>query len=86
METKKKQLRNNILESLIRLYIGKNDELKGYEVIDHKTKDNNGNLVVYATLQQIGSSNEKVIIIDLKMLKSLVVDAVMACFLLKCYF
>lgn len=77
METQKKQLRDDVLKSLIRLYLCKNDELKGYEVIEHKTKDNNGNLVVDATLKQIGSSNDlRVIILDLNMLKSLLVDAV----------
>ena len=77
METQKKQLRDDLLKNLIRLYIHENDELKGYEVIEHKTKDNNGNLMVYATLKLIGSSNElKVIMLDLKMLKSLLVDVV----------
>ncbi|WQV31544.1 hypothetical protein KVK17_00620 [Helicobacter pylori] len=58
METQKKQLRDNILKILIMLYTHENDELKGYEVIEHKTKDNNGSLMVVATLKRIGSSND----------------------------
>ncbi|WP_367689226.1 hypothetical protein [Helicobacter pylori] len=46
-------------------------------MIEHETKDNNGNLMVTATLKRIGSSNDlKVIMLDLKMLKSLLVDVV----------
>ncbi|GAA8617839.1 hypothetical protein HpDR69_13300 [Helicobacter pylori] len=77
MTTQKKQLRYDILKSLIGLYIQENDGLKGYEVIEHETKYNNGNLVVNATLKQTGSSDDlKVIMLDLKMLKSLLVDVV----------
>ncbi|RKV56831.1 hypothetical protein [Helicobacter pylori] len=77
MQTQKKQLRDNVLKSLIMLYIGTNDELKEYELIGYKTKDNNGSLMVNATLKKIGSSNDlKLIALDLKMLKSLLVDVV----------
>lgn len=77
MATKKKRLRDNVLKSLIMLYIYENDELKGYEVIEHKTRDNNGNLIVTATLKHIGSSNElKDITLDIKMLKSLLMNVV----------
>ncbi|MFP6067141.1 hypothetical protein ACLF9N_03825 [Helicobacter pylori] len=77
MEKQKKQLRNNILKSLIMFYACENDELKGYEVIEHKTQDNNGEFVVIATLKKTGSSNHsKVIKLDLKMLKSLLINLV----------
>lgn len=77
METQKKQLRDNVLKSLIMLYIHENDDLKGHAVIEHKTKDNNGELVVYATLKKIGSSNDlKAIRLDLKILKSLLINVV----------
>ena len=77
METQKKQLRDNVLKSLIMLYIHENNELKGYEVIEHKAQDNNGNLMVTASLKRIGSSNElKSIKLDLKMLKLLLIDVV----------
>ncbi|WQX36787.1 hypothetical protein KVK13_02570 [Helicobacter pylori] len=60
-----------------KFYIHENDELKGYEVIEHKTQNNNGDLMVMATLKKIGSSNDlKAIMLDLKMLKSLLVDVV----------
>lgn len=77
MGTKKKQLRDNVLKSLIRLYTNEHDELKGYELLEYKTQGKNGTLMVYATLKRIGSSNDlKAIILDLKMLKSLLIDVV----------
>ena len=77
METKKKQLRDNVLKSLIMFYACQNDELNGYKVIEHKTKDNNGAIMVEATLEYIGSTNNlKAITLDLKMLKSLLIDVV----------
>lgn len=77
MGTQKKQLRDNILQSLIMLYTQEHDELKGYELLEYKAQDNNGNLIVTASLKKIGSSNDlKTIILDLKMLKSLLIDVV----------
>ena len=77
METQKKQLRDKVLKSLIMLYACENDELKGYEVIEHETQDKNGNIIVTANLKRIGNSNElKGITLDLKMLKSLLIDVV----------
>ncbi len=58
METQKKQLRDNILKSLIMLYACENDELKGHQVIEYKTQDNNGNIMVTATLKRIGSKSD----------------------------
>ncbi|PUD30703.1 hypothetical protein C2S26_03765 [Helicobacter pylori] len=44
-------------------------------MIEYETKDNNGNLMIDATSKCIGSSNgSKVIMLDLKMLKSLLAD------------
>ncbi|KHL78182.1 hypothetical protein [Helicobacter pylori] len=54
MEAKKKQLRDNVLKSLIMLYIHEHDELKGYEVIEHKTQDNNGNLIKSGAMVSMG--------------------------------
>ena len=77
MEAKKKQLRDKVLKSLIRLYACGDKALKGYEVIEYKIQDNNSNLMVSATLKRIGSSNDlKFIMLDLKMLKSLLMDVV----------
>lgn len=77
MEAQKKQLRDNVLKSLIMLYINKNEALKGYEVIENKTQDNNGRLMVTASLKRTGISNDlKTINLDLKMLKSLLISAV----------
>ncbi|OPG62068.1 hypothetical protein BGL87_06655 [Helicobacter pylori] len=77
METQKKQLRDNILKSLIVAHINENDELKGHEVIEYKIQDNNGNLMVNAILKRIGSINDlKTIALDLKMLKSLLINVV----------
>lgn len=77
MEKPKKQLRDNVLKSLIMLYISENEALKGHEVIEYKTQDDNGNIMVTATLKRIGSSKElKMITLDLKMLKSLLIDVV----------
>ncbi|WRA38656.1 hypothetical protein KVL00_04315 [Helicobacter pylori] len=54
METQKKQLRDNVLKSLIMLYANENDELKGYEVIEYKTQDNNGDLIKSGAMVSMG--------------------------------
>lgn len=77
MEARSKKLRDKVLKSLIMLYTHEHDQLKGYEVLEYKAKDNNGNISITATLKKIGSSNElKVITLDLKALKSLLIDVV----------
>lgn len=77
MEARSKKLRDNVLKSLIMLYAQEHDELKGYEVIEYKAKDNNGNISITAILKKIGSSSElKAITLDLKALKSLLIDMV----------
>lgn len=77
MEERSKELGDNVLKSLIMLYTHEHDELKGYELFEYKAKDNTGNLSITATLKKIDNSNElKAIILDLKMLKSLLIDVV----------
>ena len=59
------------------LYAHEHDELKGYEVLEYKIQDNTGNISITATLKKIGSNNElKAITLDLKMLKSLLINVV----------
>lgn len=59
------------------IYMHEHDELKGYEVLEYKTQNNTGNVSISATLEKIGSSNKlKVIRLDLKTLKSLLIDVV----------
>lgn len=77
MEARSKELRDNVLKSLIMLYTHEHDELKGYEVLEHKAQDNIGNISITAILKKIGSSNElKAITLDLNALKSLLIDVV----------
>lgn len=77
MEEKNKKLRDKALKSLIMLYAHEHDELKGYEVVEYKAKDNTGNISITAILKKIGSSNElKAVTLDLKALKSLLIDVV----------
>lgn len=75
MEARGKKLRDNVLKSLIMLYPHEHDQLKGYELIEYKAKDNTGNIRLAAILKNIGSSTElKAVTLDLKMLKSLLID------------
>ncbi|GHR68885.1 hypothetical protein VN0614_15340 [Helicobacter pylori] len=77
MEARSKKLRDNVLKNLIMLYTHEHDELKGYEVLEYKAKDNTGNIIITAILKKIGSSTElKAIKLDLKILKSLLIDVV----------
>ncbi|GAA7926981.1 hypothetical protein HpBT060_15160 [Helicobacter pylori] len=77
MKKKNRELRDNVLKSLIMLYAHGHEELKGYEVLEYTTKDNTGYIFVTAILKKIGSSGElKTIELDLKMLKSLLIDLV----------
>lgn len=77
MEARSKKLRDDVLKSLIMLYAHGHDELKGYELIEHKAQDNTGSIIVTAILKKIGSSSElKTITLDLKALKSLLIDVV----------
>ncbi|QQW70661.1 hypothetical protein [Helicobacter pylori] len=54
METQKKHLRDKVLKSLIMFYAYENDELKGYEVVEYKTQDNNGNLIKSGAMVSMG--------------------------------
>ena len=77
MGERSKELRDNVLKSLIMLYTHEHDGLKGYEVLEYKAQDNTGNISITAILKKIGSSNElKAITLDLKALKSLLIDVV----------
>lgn len=77
MEPRSKELRNNVLKSLIMLYKHEHDEIKGYELLDYTVKDKTGNISITATLKKISSSNElKAITLDLNVLKSLLIDVV----------
>lgn len=67
MKGKDKELKDEVLKSLIMLYTHEHDELKGYEVIEYKTQDNTGNIIITAILKKIGSSNElKAMTLDLR--------------------
>lgn len=77
MEARSKKLRDKVLKSLIMLYAHEHDQLKGYEVIEYKAQDSTGNISITAILKKIGSNTElKTITLDLKMLKSLLIDTV----------
>ena len=77
MEARSKELRDNVLKSLIMLYTHEHDELKGYELLEYKAQDNTGNISITAILKKIGSSNElKAVTLDLKALKSLLIDTI----------
>ncbi|GAA8543249.1 hypothetical protein HpBT274_16240 [Helicobacter pylori] len=77
MEEKNKELRANVLKSLIILYTHDHDDLKGYEVDEYKALDNTGSISITAILKKKGTSGElKAITLDLKMLKSLLVDVI----------
>ena len=77
MEKKNKKLRDKALKSLIMLYVNEHDELKGYGLSEYKASDNTGSIIIAAILKKRGSSNElKTITLDLKMLKSLLIDLV----------
>ena len=59
------------------LYMCKHDEIKRYELLEYKAKDNTGNIGITAIVKKIGSSNEvKAITLDLNALKSLLIDVV----------
>lgn len=76
MEARSKELRNKVLKSLIMLYTHEHDELKGYELLEYKVQDNTGNISITAMLKKIGGSELKAITLDLKILKSLLIDVV----------
>ena len=76
MKTKEQKLSHKALDSLIRLYLIRNDDLNGYELADFKAQENNANPIVRATLlHKDKKERSKIITLDLKMLKSLVIDA-----------
>ena len=76
MKTKEQKLSHKALDSLIRLYLIRNDDLNGYELVDFKAQENNANPIVRATLLHKDKKERlKIITLDLKMLKSLVIDA-----------
>lgn len=76
MKTKEKKLSHKALDSLIRFHLIRNDDLNGYELVDFKAQENNANPIVRATLSHKDKKERlKIITLDLKMLKSLVIDA-----------
>lgn len=77
MEEKNKKLRDKVLKSLIMLHTHKQEELKGYEVLEYKAQNNTGDIIIVAILKKIGSNDElKSVTLDLKALKSLLIEVV----------
>lgn len=79
MGGRSKELRDNVLKSLVMLYACEHDELKGYELLHYEVQDNAGNISITAILKKIGRGNElKATTLDLKAVTSLLVDIVIS--------
>lgn len=78
MKTNTTKLSSEVLDSLIRLYLTRHYELQEYNRdFCYLVSDNNGMAVKVELTYKPGTEAPKSIIIDLKMLKSLLVEAVM---------
>lgn len=76
MRTKEQELSHKVLDSLIRLYLAKNDELHGYELVCFKAQENYANTTLIVELSdQYSKEPTKIIRIGLKSLKALVIEA-----------
>ncbi len=77
MKAKNQKLSYIALDSLIRLYLANNDELNRYELVGFKATEKNANHTIKATLSFKDNKEQlKIITLDLKMLKSLLIDVV----------
>ncbi|MGL2596654.1 hypothetical protein ACQJ5M_07725 [Helicobacter pylori] len=78
MKTNTTKLSSEVLDNLIRLYLTRHYELQEYNRdFCYLVSDNNGMAVKVELTYKQGTEAPKSIILDLKMLKSLLVEAVM---------
>lgn len=78
MKTNPTRISSEVLDNLIRLYLTKHYELSEYNRdFCYLVSDNNGMSVKVELTYKQGTEAPKSIIIDLKMLKSLLIEALM---------